>query len=100
MWKADRLAQIFPLRFLDAMTLVQHFGKHDYFVTMTCNPYWHEVTSELFPSQTPQARLELASRVCRAKLYDMHGRFINKKHFGEVTPYAHVIEFQKRRLPQ
>jgi hypothetical protein len=26
-------------RFLDAMTLVQRFGKPDYFVTMTCNPY-------------------------------------------------------------
>jgi hypothetical protein len=26
-------------RFLDAMTLVQWFGKPDYFVTMTCNPY-------------------------------------------------------------
>jgi hypothetical protein len=26
-------------RFLDAMTLVQQFGKPDYFVTMMCNPY-------------------------------------------------------------
>jgi hypothetical protein len=26
-------------RFLDAMNLVQGFGKPDYFVTMTCNPY-------------------------------------------------------------
>jgi hypothetical protein len=30
-------------RFLDAMTLVERFGKLDYFVTMTCNAYWEEV---------------------------------------------------------
>jgi hypothetical protein len=35
-------------QFLDAMTLVQRFGKSDYFVTMTCNPYWEEVDGELF----------------------------------------------------
>jgi hypothetical protein len=34
--------------FLDALTLVQRFGKLDYFVTMTCNPYWEEVDGELF----------------------------------------------------
>jgi hypothetical protein len=34
--------------FLDAMTLVQRFGKSHYFVTMTCNPYWKEVDRELF----------------------------------------------------
>jgi hypothetical protein len=26
--------------FLDVMTLVQWFGKLDYFVTLACNPYW------------------------------------------------------------
>jgi hypothetical protein len=38
-------------RFLDTMTLVQRFGKPDYFITMTCNPYWDEVTNELFPGK-------------------------------------------------
>jgi hypothetical protein len=42
--------------FLDAMTLVQWFGKPDYFVTMTCNPYWEEVGKELFLGQTSQDR--------------------------------------------
>jgi hypothetical protein len=32
--------------FLDAMTLVQHYGKLDYFITMTCNSYWEEVIKE------------------------------------------------------
>jgi hypothetical protein len=40
--------------FLDAMTLVQRFGKPDYFFSMTCNPYCEEVDRELFLGQTPQ----------------------------------------------
>lgn len=36
-------------RFLDAMCLVQHFGKPNLFLTMTCNPYWEEITAELAP---------------------------------------------------
>jgi hypothetical protein len=45
-------------RFLDAITLVQRFGKLDYFATMTCNPYWEQVDRELFLGQTPQDRPE------------------------------------------
>ncbi|XP_062179629.1 uncharacterized protein LOC133884291 [Phragmites australis] len=86
-------------RFLDATTLVQRYGKLDYFITMTCNPYWQEITSQLFPGQTPQDRPELVARVYRAKLRDMHDFLIKKKHFGEVAAYAHVTEFQKRGLP-
>jgi hypothetical protein len=70
--------------FLDAMTLVQRFGRPDYFVTMTCNPYWKEVIRELFLRQTPQDRPELVARVYRSKLCNLHDRLIKKKHFGEV----------------
>ena len=30
-------------RYLDAMTLVQRYGKPDIFLTMTCNPMWKEI---------------------------------------------------------
>jgi hypothetical protein len=86
-------------QFLDAMTLVQRFGKPDYFVTITCNPYWDEIDRELFSSQTPQDRPELVARVYRSKLHNLHDRLIKKKHFGVVWAYAHVAEFQKRGLP-
>jgi hypothetical protein len=86
-------------RFLDAMTLVQRFGKSDYFDTMTCNPYWEEVGRELFLRQTPQDRPELVARVYRSKLCNLHDHLIKKKHFGEVLAYAHVTEFQKYVLP-
>jgi hypothetical protein len=65
-------------RFLDAMTLVQRFRKLDYFVTMTCNPYWEEVGRELFPGQTPQDRPKLVARVYRSKLHNLHDRLIRR----------------------
>jgi hypothetical protein len=86
-------------RFLNAMAIVQRFGKPDYFITMTCNPYWEEVTSNLEPGQTPQDRPDLVSRVYRAKLRHLKDLLIKQKYFGEVAAYVHVTEFQKRGLP-
>jgi hypothetical protein len=87
------------VRFLDVVTLVQWFGKLNYFITMTCNPYWKEIGRELFPGQTPQDRLELVARVYISRLHNLHDRLIKKKHFGEVLAYAHVTKFQKCGLP-
>ncbi|EEE56892.1 hypothetical protein OsJ_06543 [Oryza sativa Japonica Group] len=86
-------------RFLNAMALVQRFGRPDYFITMTCNPYWDEITENLEPGQLPQDRPDLVARIFRAKLRDMLDLFVKKKYFGEVQAYAHVTEFQKRGLP-
>uniref|UniRef100_A0A453RUC3 Helitron helicase-like domain-containing protein n=1 Tax=Aegilops tauschii subsp. strangulata TaxID=200361 RepID=A0A453RUC3_AEGTS len=86
-------------RFLDAMAIVQRWGKPDYFVTMTCNPYWEEITIELLPGQLPQDRPDLVARVYRAKQRSMMDLLIKGKHFGEVAAYVHVTEFQKRGLP-
>ena len=86
-------------RFLNAMAIVQRFGKLDYFITMTCNPYWEEITQNLEPGQQPQDRPELVSRVYRAKLRSLMDLLIKKKYFGEVAAYVHVTEFQKRGLP-
>jgi hypothetical protein len=66
---------------------------------MACNPYWEEVSRELFLGQTPQDSPELVARVYRSKLHNLHGCLIKKKHFGEVLAYAHVTEFQKCGLP-
>jgi hypothetical protein len=57
-------------RFLNAMSIVQRFGKPDYFIMMTCNSYWEEIVSNLEHGQTPQDRPELVSRVYKAKLWD------------------------------
>lgn len=80
-------------RFLDAMAIVQRFGKPDYFIRMTCNPHWEKITSRLEPGQTPQDRPDLVARVYRAKLRSLKDFFIRKKYFGEVDAYVHITEF-------
>jgi hypothetical protein len=86
-------------RFLNAMAIVQRFGKLDYFITMTCNLYWEEITINLELGQEPQDRLELVARVYRAKLRDLKDLLIKRKYFGDFAAYVHVTEFQKRGLP-
>ncbi|KAM0874176.1 hypothetical protein ACQ4PT_037644 [Festuca glaucescens] len=54
-------------RFLDAMAIVQRWGKPDYFITMTCNPYWEEITEKMMPGQLQQDRPDLVARVFKAK---------------------------------
>ena len=86
-------------RIMDAMTLVTRYGKPDFFVTMTCNPYWDEIVTELLPGQTPQDRPGVVARVYHAKLLDLQNFLIKKGNLGKVVAWAHVTEFQKRGLP-
>jgi len=72
-------------RFMDAMSLVAKYGRPDYFLTMTCNPYWPEITELLLPGQTPQDRPDIVAKVYHAKLIDFHDFVIKKGHFGKVT---------------
>ncbi|XP_071902766.1 uncharacterized protein [Coffea arabica] len=55
-------------RYIDAMSLVQRFGKPDIFITMTCNRMWKEVQGNLKYGEEAQDRPDLVSRVFRAKL--------------------------------
>ena len=86
-------------RYLDAMAMVQHYGKPDIFLTMTCNPEWNEIKDELKEGQLAQDRPDLTSRVFRAKLHDLKDQLFKKEIFGKVAAHVHVIEFQKRGLP-
>ena len=80
-------------RYMDAMALVQKYGKPDYFLTMTCNPNWEEITRELEPGQTPQDRLDVVVRVFRAKLEDLKQQLFRNHILGFVGAQVHVIEF-------
>ncbi|KAJ9558517.1 hypothetical protein OSB04_013131 [Centaurea solstitialis] len=86
-------------RYLDAMSLVQDEGKPDLFITMTCNPKWPEILSELLRGQTSQDRPDLLARVFHAKLEDFKDQLFNKHVLGVVEAYVYVVEFQKRGLP-
>ncbi|XP_019242637.1 PREDICTED: uncharacterized protein LOC109222777, partial [Nicotiana attenuata] len=86
-------------RYMDAMALVQRFGKPDLFITMTCNPDWAEIQENLCEGQLAQDRPDLVTRVFREKLQDLKDQIFKKKIFGPVAAHVFVVEFQKRGLP-
>ncbi|XP_075108897.1 uncharacterized protein LOC142180730 [Nicotiana tabacum] len=54
-------------RYMDAMALVQRFGKPDLFIIMTCNPDWAEIQENLCEGQFAQDRPDL---IISADQYD------------------------------
>ncbi|KAL3813122.1 hypothetical protein ACJIZ3_014390 [Penstemon smallii] len=86
-------------RYVNAMALVQKYGKPDLFLTMTCNPQWKEILDNLLPSEKSHDRPDLIARVFKAKLEELKDDIVRKKIFGDVAAYVYVIEYQKRGLP-
>nr|XP_027108885.1 uncharacterized protein LOC113728715 [Coffea arabica] len=86
-------------RYMDAMSLVQRYGKPDIFLTMTCNKNWPEIKKLLLPTDKVENRPDLISRVFRAKLEVLKDELLKKNIFGKIAAYTYVIEFQKRGLP-
>lgn len=86
-------------RYQDAMALVQKFGKPDIFLTMTCNPCWPEILTNLLPGQQPHDRPDLLTRVFHARLKELKKDVLERYVLGKVIAYVYVIEFQKRGLP-
>ena len=87
-------------RFMDTMALVTRYGKLDFFVTMTCDPYWDEIVEQLLPDQMPQDRPDIVAKVYRAKLRDFQDFLLKKHHLGRVAAWAHVIPFDYGRREQ
>lgn len=85
--------------YLDAMSIVQHFGKPSLFITMTCNPKWPEIVNNLDFSRSWNYRPEVVVRVFRCKLKELIDLLIKKQIFGKVEALIYTIEFQKRGLP-
>ncbi|XP_073130774.1 uncharacterized protein [Henckelia pumila] len=50
-------------RYMDAITLVQRYGKPDIFLTMTSNPNWPEIKALCLPSDEVQNRPDLIARI-------------------------------------
>ena len=80
------------------MALVQQHGKPDLLIIIMSNPKWEEIKYELRPSEVPQNRPDLTSRVFPAKLQDLKDQLYKKKIFEKVVAHVHVIKFQKRGL--
>ena len=86
-------------RYMDAMTLVQKFGKPDFFLTMTCNPMWPEIQAMMAPVDTTTDRPDLVSRVFNLRLKELKHEILKCHLLGKVQAYSYVVEFQKRGLP-
>ena len=85
-------------RYEDGMTIFIHDGKLYIFITMTCNPSWSEISSDLVTHQTPQDRPDLLTRMFRAKFEQLNDDVINKGVLEKVKSYMYVIGFQKQGL--
>ena len=83
----------------DAMALVRTFGFPDYFITMTANPAWPEVTQQLRPWETAADRPDIVSRVFKLKLDELLLDLTERGILGQVVADTWVVEFQKRGLP-
>jgi hypothetical protein len=88
-WASDQVA--------DSLAIARQLGRPSLFLTMTTNPNWPEIQSQLLPGQH---FTDIPAVVCRA----FHGRlcelkaFVRKK-FGGLLYEICVTEFQKRGLP-
>ena len=87
----------------DAMAIVRKKGKGnglDYFLTMTANSEWDEITKSLPRDangtllQRATDRLDLVARVFKLKLDAMLEDVFEKKIFGKVAAYAWTLEYQ------
>jgi len=81
------------------MATIVHDGKPDIFLTMTHNPSWNEISSELKFFHTPQDCPDLLTRIFRAKFEQLKGDVIDKGVLGKVKSYMYVTKFQKHGLP-
>ena len=74
-------------------------GKPDFFVTMTANPKWPEISQHLRAGELTQNRPDLVARVFSLKFKALMHELLQGHILGVVVAYTWVIEFQKRGLP-
>jgi hypothetical protein len=85
----------------NALTVVSEFGKPDLFITLTCNPLWEEITSQLLAGQSAFDRPDITCQVFKNKLDAILHNLKAGKYFGnnDVQYLMKVIEYQHRGLP-
>lgn len=83
----------------DSLAVARFYGKIDYFLTMTANPQWKEITNELLPGQSASDRPDLVARVFHTKMTALLNDITKNGFLGNCVAHIHTIEFQKRGLP-
>jgi hypothetical protein len=78
--------------YLDAMSIVQHFGKPSLFITMTCNPSWPEIVSNIGVGESANFRPDIVVRVFKSKLKALIEGLTLKNIFGKVEALINTTE--------
>ena len=84
----------------DCLAIASRRGPPTFFVTMTCNPEWPEITSQCLPGQTFADIPIVVVRVFKQKLaLLLHCLKTMFPNAGRPTYCIYSVEFQKRGLP-
>jgi hypothetical protein len=85
----------------NALVLVSEYGCPHIFLTLTCNPKWPEIQSQLLVGQTAYDRPDIVCAVFKSRLDQFKHNIRNGKYFGGRTVVygLHVVEYQFRGLP-
>ncbi len=85
----------------NALVLVSEYGCPHVFLTLTCNPEWSEIKSQLINGQTVFDCSDVTVPVFKSRLDKFKTNIRNGKYseLGEVICIIHVIEYQYRGLP-
>ena len=79
-------ARFMQQNYLDAMALCKWFGYPDFFITITCNPKWPEVSRFLKDTSIkPEDRPDILCRLFKMKLDSMIKDLKDNKFFGEIN---------------
>ncbi|CAG8496235.1 7053_t:CDS:2 [Cetraspora pellucida] len=84
-------------RVANALALARCRGNPSFFITMTTNPNWEEIRSQLCPGQNASELTLIVVRAFHSRLGKL--KDILRSHFGEIAYIIDMIEFQKRGLP-
>ena len=75
----------------DTVVIFNKNGSIDLFITVTANPRWKEIQSNLLPGETASDRPDLVARVFKLKL-DAILKDISQKHiFGKCLAYVYTV---------
>jgi hypothetical protein len=85
----------------NALALVSEFGCLHVFITLTCNPKWPEMVSQLLDGQTAIDCRDVTAAVFKSRLDQMKMNIRNGIYFHghEPTYMFHMIEYLYRGLP-
>jgi hypothetical protein len=85
----------------NALVLVLEYGCPHLFLTLTCNPNWPEIVSQLLDNQIAFDRSDATAAVFKSRLDQLKMNLRNGKYFDgcELMYLFHVIEYQYCSLP-